>query len=54
MTTMFRRKTRSNPSWIVSLFRAIGKWRRERETYWFYRSLGCSHAEAADKVGKTF
>lgn len=44
---------RRNPNWLVRIFRAIGKWRRDRETYNFYLSLGCSPQEARDKVGKT-
>lgn len=44
---------RRNPNWLVRMAKAIGKWRRERETYLFFLKLGCSKQEAREKVKLT-
>lgn len=44
---------RRNPNWLKRIARRVGQLRRQFALYRFYRGLGCRHAVAWDKAGRT-
>lgn len=44
---------RRNPGWLKRAARWVGHQRRLISLYYFHLRLGCTHAEAWDKAGRT-